>query len=238
MQTAEKRKIVLREKLFLGVGKGSGRKSLFRLLIVGALALGLAYGVNVSLAAGSAGIVYGAREVPAKPVALVLGAGVHGSTLSDMFRDRLDTALDLYRMGKAGKILVSGDHGRPDYDEVGAAKSYLLQKGVAGQDLFLDHAGFDTYDSLYRARDVFEVRALIVVTQGYHLPRALFIARALGLDAVGVAADRRVYGGQEYRDLREKLATVKAWLDVIFQVKPRYLGSPIPISGDGFASWG
>ncbi len=184
------------------------------------------------------GNVYRALDAPSAEAALVLGARVHaGGVLSDMFRDRVDTAIGLYETGKVEKILVSGDHGRAEYDEVNAAKNYLLAQGVSAEDIFLDHAGFDTYDSIYRARDVFRADSVIIVTQGYHLPRALFVAEGLGLEASGVAADTRVYSGQEGRDLREKLATIKAWLDVALGSRPRYLGDGIPLSGDGRGSW-
>lgn len=183
-------------------------------------------------------MIYGAEDVPRKEAALVLGAGVsENGKLSDMFRDRIDTAVGLYMTGKVDKVLVSGDHGRKEYDEVNAAKDYLLLQGVPGEDIFLDHAGFDTYDSVYRARDVFEAKSMIVVTQGYHLPRALYIADKLGVEAVGVGADLHPYGGQYPRDLRENFAVVKAYLDVVLQSKPKYLGAKIPLTGDGSASW-
>lgn len=184
------------------------------------------------------GKIYDAEAVPQKQVALVLGAGVHeNGSLSDMFRDRNDVAIELYKSGKVQKILVSGDHGRKEYDEVNAAKEYLLSNGVEGKDIFLDHAGFDTYDSIYRARDIFQVDSMIIVTQGYHLPRALYIAKSLGMDAVGADAELRTYGREDYRNFREKFAVAKACLDVASGAKPKFLGEAIPISGEGFGSW-
>lgn len=194
--------------------------------------------INILVYNVSKNCIYGADNVPNKEVILVLGAKVHeNGNLSDMFRDRLDTAIILYRADKAGKILVSGDHGQTGYDELNAAKEYLLSRGIPGEDIYLDHAGFDTYDSIYRARDIFMARSLIVVTQEYHLYRALYIAEELDVDAVGARADTRTYAGQEKRELRERLATVKAWLDVKMGARPEYLGDPVPISGPSVASW-
>lgn len=208
------------------------------LILLAALAIVAIGAINLQVQRTAERKVYGASDVPSQAVALVLGAKVYGDgRLSDMFHDRCQTAVGLYKTGKVGKILVSGDHGRKEYDEVNAAKAYLLASGVAGKDIFLDHAGFDTYDSVYRARDVFEVKSMVVVTQGYHLPRALFIAHELGVEAVGVGADLRIYGGENYRNFREEFAVVKAWFDVILKSRPKFLGDPIPVSGDGFASW-
>ena len=114
-------------------------------------------------------------------------------------------------------------------------RDYLLIQGVPSQDIFMDHAGFDTYSSMYRARDVFQVRDVIVVTQAFHLPRAVFLARSMGLDAVGLAADRRTYtqASRLKAAAREPLARVKSFAETLLRVKPKYLGDAIPITGDG-----
>jgi SanA protein len=154
-----------------------------------------------------------------------------------MYQDRADVAVEVYKAGKAEKILISGDHGRNEYDEVNAARKYLLAKGVPAEDIFLDHAGFDTYDSLYRARDIFQIKTLIISTQNFHLPRAVYIARKMGIGAWGVSADKHLYGNEQYYEMREALARAKAWLDVLFQAEPKFLGEAIPITGDSRASW-
>ncbi len=173
---------------------------------------------------------------------LVLGAGVWGegenAYPSHMLEDRLLTAIPLYGNGAGKKLLMSGDHGANDYDEVNVMRAFALQKGVPSADIFMDHAGFSTYESLYRARDVFRAENVIIVTQGYHLYRALYVAKALGLDAVGVAADLRPYRGQQYYDLREVLARCKDAAKCIVKPLPTYLGEPIPISGSGEATLG
>jgi SanA protein len=166
-----------------------------------------------------------ASQTPQKPVALVLGAQVwQDETLSHVFEDRCLTALELYQTGKIKKILISGDNSRKEYDEVTAAQKYLIEKGVPEEDIVLDYAGFDTYDSLYRAKHIFGVESLIVSTQEFHLPRALYIAKSLNLDAVGIQADKRPYLHIKNYKQREILANVKAFLNVIFKSEPKYLG--------------
>ncbi|MCK9438783.1 YdcF family protein [Patescibacteria group bacterium] len=173
-----------------------------------------------------------------KQAALVLGAKVwNNGNLSDIFRDRVKTAIELYNTGKVDKILVSGDHGQVEYDEVNTAKEYLLENNIKPEDIFLDHAGFDTYDSLYRAKEIFQADSLIVVTQDFHLPRALYIADKLEIDSCGVSADLQRYYGEDTRNRREVLAKVKAWLNITFNSKPKYLGDVIPLSGSGLDTW-
>lgn len=165
---------------------------------------------------------------------LVLGCRVYeDGTPSHMLEDRLRRSVELYSLGAAPKLLMSGDHGQREYDEVGAMKQYAVAEGIPSDDIFMDHAGFSTYESLYRAREIFGVEKVIIVSQGYHLYRALQIAGALGLEAYGVAADYRSYAGQFMRDIREILARNKDVLTTIFQPEPTYLGEKIPISGDG-----
>lgn len=173
-------------------------------------------------------------ELPDVDCILVLGCRVYeDGTPSHMLEDRLRRSVELYRAGAAPKLLMSGDHGQREYDEVGAMKQYALAEGVSSQDVFMDHAGFSTYESLYRAKEIFGVEKVIIVTQEYHLHRALQIARALGLEAYGVSADYRSYTGQLMRDIREIMARNKDVLSTIFLPKPTYLGEKIPISGDG-----
>lgn len=165
---------------------------------------------------------------------LVLGAAVWGEdALSHMLEDRVLQGIDLYERGSAPKILMSGDHGREDYDEVNAMKNYAAEKGVPADDIFMDHAGFSTYESMYRARDVFKADKIIIVTQKYHLYRAVYIARALGIEAYGVPSNPRLYGSALKNNLREVLARVKDFGTSITKPLPTYLGEPIPISGSG-----
>lgn len=177
-----------------------------------------------------------AESVPEADAILVLGARVYpNGNVSLMLNDRLSTGYELYKKGKAPKIIVSGDHGTKEYDEVNAMKDFLKEKEVPPEDVFMDHAGFSTYESMYRAREIFQVQKVIIVTQEFHLPRAVFIARELGLDAYGVVADKHIYHGFMLRsELREIAARNKDFFTAkIFKPLPKYLGEVIPVSGDG-----
>jgi SanA protein len=153
--------------------------------------------------------------------------------LSPVLRWRADAAIDLYKAQKVSKILVSGDNGTRRYNEVDPTYDYLIQNGVADEDIFLDYAGFDTYSTMYRAKDIFVVDSVIISTQSFHLPRSVFIARALGLRAYGIRADVGPLLFKNY--VRETLAKEKAVIDLAFRRKPKYLGEQIPIAGNGSA---
>ncbi len=165
---------------------------------------------------------------------IILGAGVRtDGSMSDMLRDRMATGIRLYLDGTADKILVTGDHGRDNYDEVNTMKEYAVSCGVPSSDVFMDHAGFSTYESIVRAREIFCVERAVVVTQKYHLYRALYISDYIGIDALGVSADLHSYRGQAYRDVREILARVNDSVKRYTRPSPTYLGDQIHISGDG-----
>jgi len=165
---------------------------------------------------------------------LVLGCGVReDGTPSDMLCDRLTRGVELYEMGAAPKLLMSGDHGRQEYNEVAVMKQFAIDAEIPSDDVFMDHAGFSTYESIYRAKEVFQADKILIVTQKYHLYRAIHIADRLGVEAYGVDADYRSYAGQSVRDLREVLARVKDWAKCIFKPEPTFLGDAIPVSGDG-----
>lgn len=164
---------------------------------------------------------------------LILGAGLRNGKPSPVLKDRLDTAYTLYEKGIAPKIIVSGDHGTKNYDEVNVMKNYLIEKGVPSEDIFMDHAGFSTYDSLYRAKNVFLSKKIVIVTQEFHLYRSLYIAKKLNLDSAGVSATLRHYSGEIKFELREILARVKDFVKTIFKPKSKYIGEEIPVFGDG-----
>lgn len=168
---------------------------------------------------------------------IVLGAGIDDDGgPSPMLEDRLLKGLELYKNGVSQRLLMSGDHGRVEHDEVNLMKGYAIERGVPSENIFMDHAGFSTYETMYRARDVFKARKVVIVTQDYHLYRAVYIANQLGLDAYGVATDPRYYGGELYREAREILARDKDFFKCIVKPAPTYLGDPIPISGNGDAT--
>lgn len=164
---------------------------------------------------------------------LVLGAMVWpGGVPSHMLEDRCRRGVELYHAGAAPVIIMSGDHGQHDYDEVNTMKQYAVDAGVPSSDVFMDHAGFSTYDSMYRARDIFGAKKVLIVTQDYHLTRALYIAQQLGLEAEGVTCNYRAYANQTQNDFREFLARVKAWIYCILQPKATP-GEKIPLNLDG-----
>ena len=164
---------------------------------------------------------------------LVLGCGVWEETPSPLLSDRLDAAVKLYHAGAAPKVLVSGDHGRKDYNEVSVMRKYLIDRGVPSEDVFMDHAGFSTYETMYRASDVFGVRKALVVTQEYHLYRALYDASAFGIEADGAMATGHVFASQTLWNMREAVARVKDFIWCIFKPEPTYRGEKIDIHGNG-----
>lgn len=181
-------------------------------------------------------------QIDSRQCAMILGARVYDSgSISHVVRDRVEGAMELYHHGLADKVLISGDHGQREYDEVNAIKNYIkLMHHIQDQDIFMDHAGFSTYESMYRGRDIFLVKDVIIVSQGFHLPRAVYIARKLGLDAIGYEAKEITPFSKATHiswHLREALARVKSFFLVAGNAQPTYLGDTIPITGDGRASW-
>lgn len=207
------------------------------LVALGVLGMACLLGINAYVKGSTADHILSAQEAASLTdvdCILVLGCGVWGDGQpSHMLEDRLKMSLELHGLGASEKLLMSGDHGQVNYDEVNVMKSFAVDAGVASADVFMDHAGFSTYESMYRAKEIFQADKIIIVSQEYHLYRAIYIARQLGIEAYGVAADYRSYVGQSARDLREVLARVKDWVGCIFKPEPTYLGESIPIWGDG-----
>ncbi len=165
---------------------------------------------------------------------IVLGCQVKDDgSLSHMLEDRLIRGLEVYKAGAAPKLLMSGDHGQENYNEVGAMKNFAIENGAPSEDVFMDHAGFSTYETIYRAKEIFDADKVIIVTQRYHLHRALYIAEQFGIEAYGVSADLDTYAGQSIRNFREMLARNKDFLNCIFKPKPTYLGEVISVDGNG-----
>ncbi len=164
---------------------------------------------------------------------IILGAGIWGDGPSPMLEDRLLEGIDLYQKNVSNKIIMSGDHGKKEHDEVNIMKNYAIEKGILSENIFMDHAGFSTYESMYRAKEIFEAKKVVIITQKYHLYRALYIAEQLGIEAYGVGADPRKYVGATYREIREILARNKDFIKCLFKPEPTYLGEAIPVSGNG-----
>ena len=194
---------------------------------------------NAIVLLGGRGVTDKVDEAPRAQAALVLGAQVYADGRpSIMLADRVSAAAELYEADRVDKLLLSGDHGRVQYDEVAAMKRILLGRGIPAEDIFTDHAGFDTWDSAQRAKRVFDVDSVVVVTQKFHMARALYDARHAGLDATGYVADKRQYGKIMGKlRLRKAAARVKTLGDVVTGADPHFLGPVIPITGDGRRSW-
>lgn len=217
------------------------KKKVFGKVIVTLFFLGLAmiavvFGINAYVVKSVEDRIIteqAAAEILDVDCILVLGAGVRNGAPSAMLRDRIDGGVELYLAGASPKIIMSGDHGRKDYDEVNVMKDEAIAAGVPSADVFMDHAGFSTYESMYRTKEIFGADKIIIVTQQYHLYRSIYIAEQLGIEAYGVSADPRRYRGAVYRELREVLARNKDVVKCIFKPEPTYLGEAIPVSGDG-----
>ncbi len=207
------------------------------LLAVALLLAGGIFAVNAYVKGSTKGQIFTAEQAASLEdvdCILVLGCLVRSDgSPSDMLADRLSVGVSLYDNGTCDRILMSGDHGTAEYDEVNAMKQYAVTHGIPSENVFMDHAGFSTYESIYRAKEIFGARKIVIVTQEYHLYRALYIANALGVEAYGVSADLRTYRNQWQRDLREILARSKDVLQGIVKPKPTYLGEPVDLSGNG-----
>ncbi len=208
--------------------------SLMFLVILGILSL---FGINIYVKASVSKKLYQqeqAEKLPKVDCIMVLGAGLKADGSPNfMLKDRLNAAISLYRKGISHRLLMTGDHGRKDYNEVQAMKDYAMQAGIPADHIFMDHAGFSTYESAYRAKNIFQISSTVIITQKYHLYRALYCAEKLGINAYGMCAKEVHYGGQWIRDAREVVARSKDVAYCLLRKKPTYLGDPIPITGMG-----
>ena len=213
--------------------------AIFFLFLAG-LAASLA--INIAMVKGMEKYVYrDLKLLPYRSTVMVLGAQTHGTSLSPILSDRVNGGIAVIQSGKGTKLLLTGDHGEPFYDEVTAMRLYVLEhaRDIPHEDIFMDIAGFSTWDSMYRAREIFEVRDLIIVTQDFHISRAVCMARSLGIDAVGFAINEERFQGRSLRAwrFREYFARIKALHSIVFRVQPRHLGDRTPITGDGRNTW-
>jgi SanA protein len=216
------------------------KKKLFKRILIAGIALSIIgviafFVVDSHVKKTARPHIISIEDLPDVDAVIILGAYVFpDGTPSLMLRDRLDTGLEVYNSGKTSRIIVTGDHGQKEYDEVNGMREYLQSRGIERDSIFMDHAGFNTYDSIYRARDIFLVKKAAIVTQEFHLPRALYIARELGLEAYGVIADKHVYPNSSYYNTREMAARFKDFCQLhILHTKPKFLGEAIPVWEDG-----
>ena len=214
------------------------KRMLFAVLIAAILAVVFAVALNLIVCLTQIGRMRSLEDSLKDPdkdydCILVLGCGVWGETPSPLLSDRLDQAIELYKAGVAPKILMSGDHGQEGYDEVAVMRSYCLERGVPSEDIFLDHAGFSTYETMWRAAHVFGVQKAVVVTQKYHLFRALYDARAFGIEVRGTIATGHTFQSLPLWEARECFARIKDFFWCLAKPSPTYGGDPIDIHGNG-----
>ena len=214
------------------------KKFLLITIIICIILFFILIGINLYVVLNSSSKIVTADELKEKDdddidAILILGAGVNGNSPSHMLEDRLLEGINLYNKDISEKIIMSGDHGKVDYDEVNIMKKFAIDKGVESEDIFMDHAGFSTYESIYRAKEIFGAKKIVIVTQKYHLYRAIYIANALGMECYGVASDPRTYIGQTYREIREIVARNKDFFTSIIKPNPKYLGEKISLEGSG-----
>lgn len=208
------------------------KKYIIYLLIILGGGIAFIWGLSTYVIEISSDKIYSnISKLPQSNTIIVLGASVHSDgKLSPILRDRVDTALDIFRSGRAKQFLLSGDNRRNDYDEVSAMKNYLMERDVPENLIFTDPAGLDTYDSMYRSNNIYKIPNAIVVTQKFHLPRALFIAESLGLNYIGFPATERYYETENNLIRREKLANIKAIWELIIKQEPKTMGKEIPVT--------
>ncbi len=232
----KKRRFIRRVASFFDVHKVLKRiVALFFAACVVAVSLPVA--ANIYMCAYSSRYIITLEEAQKMNVdcALVLGAGVRNGSPTPLLKERLNCGVAVFNTGATNRILMSGDHGREEYDEVNAMKAYAKELDVPSDDIFMDHAGFSTYESMYRAKEVFCVKSAIVVTQKYHLYRAVYDARKLGIEAYGIDAEKLNYSlpVRLYNNSREFLARTKDVLWCIVKPYPTFLGEAVPISASG-----
>ena len=176
-------------------------------------------------------ISYSLKRFPKNDVGIIFGAGINGNQPSKYLKDRLDAGILLYKAKRINKILLSGDNGRQEYDELTVMKNYCFSHGVDTTKIFIDYAGFDTYSTMYRAKHIFKIKKATLISQEYHLNRAIYIGQKLGIKSVGYSANKGEYLGYKYVTFREYLSIFKSFFDVLRNREPRFSGNPINING-------
>jgi SanA protein len=176
-------------------------------------------------------IIEDLNQIPNTKVAIIFGAGINGNTPSSYLQDRLDAGILLYKTQKVKKLLLSGDNGNDAHDELTVMKNYCFEKGVDTTKIYLDYAGFDTYSTMYRAKKIFDLDSAILVSQKYHLNRAIYLGSKMGVKSIGFVANKREYTNYLYVQFREFFSVFKSTIDVLRNRKPRFLGEKVSIDG-------
>jgi len=204
------------------------------LIFICAVLIGFAavWAININVKSKTENVIYtNLTDVPKTKIAIIFGAGINGDKPSRYLKDRLDAGISLYKNHKVDKILLSGDNGRDEHDELTVMKLYCYENGVDTNKIYIDYAGFDSYSTMYRAKHIFKVDTAILVSQKYHLNRCVYLGDKLGVKSYGYSADQGVYPGYKYYSFREKLSITKSVFDVMRGRKPKYLGEPVNIDG-------
>lgn len=218
-------------------------KKHFKKILIACILIGIIIlSINIYIVKSTEKYVYtDIKKLPKVEAVIVLGAKVSKEKLSYVLEDRLIAGVNIIYADKAEAILLSGDHGRKEYDEVNSMRKYIIRRNfnIQNEQIFMDHAGFDTYDSMFRAKEIFNIKSAIIVTQDFHINRSVYIARNLGIEAYGFSVDESMYKETVRFNwkAREMLTRVKAFKDVIFNSNPTYFGEKIPITGNGMKSW-
>lgn len=199
------------------------------LVIIGLLAI---VSINYYLTSSTkTKIYYSVKKFPKNDVGIIFGAGINGDQPSKYLKDRLDAGIMLWKAKRINKILLSGDNGREEYDELTVMKNYCYDHGVDTTKIFIDYAGFDTYSTMYRAKHIFKIKRATLISQKYHLNRAIYIGNQLGVKSVGFSANKGEYLGYKYVQFRECLSRCKSFFDVLRNREPHFLGGEINING-------
>lgn len=208
------------------------KKLILPFIILCLITIVIIWVTNNNVKAKTESVIYtNLTDVPKTKVAIIFGAGINGDKPSRYLKDRLDAGIALYKNNKVDKILLSGDNGRDEHDELTVMKLYCYQNGVDTSKIYIDYAGFDSYSTMYRAKHIFKVDTAILVSQKYHLNRCVYLGDKLGVKSYGYSADRGIYPGLKYYSFREKLSITKSVFDVLRNRKPKYLGETVDVKG-------
>ena len=208
------------------------KKHFKKFLLLAIIGIIIVFGINYHVRSETNPLIYHhANGVPEENVGIIFGAGIRHDRPSKYLKDRLDAGIELYKLKKISKILLSGDNGSDEHDELTVMKLYCYEHGVDTTKVFLDYAGFDTYSTIYRAKHIFKIDRAILVSQEYHLNRAIYIGNKLGLQTVGLAADVGAYHNYNYVRFRECFTICKSVFDVARNREPHFLGHEVNING-------
>jgi SanA protein len=204
-------------------------KKLFYLSLIG---LVLVFGINFYVKSKTNFLIfYSENKIPKNKVGIIFGAGINGDKPSKYLKDRLDAGIKLFKAKKINKILLSGDNGSDAHDELTVMKIYCFKNGIDTTKIYIDYAGFDTYSTMFRAKNIFKIDKAILITQEYHLNRAIYIGNNLGIESIGFSANQGEYRNYNYVRFREYFSICKSVIDVIRNREPHFLGTEINING-------